>query len=86
MRTGLVAVAQVDEGDAGEGHLDEGGATVAQRPCHAVKLQRQPARTLQLRSHHPKILTMHVVTSPVVSSSRSLPWLKSTQDWRQGPL
>ena len=51
-RTGLVAVAKIDEGNAGQRHLNEGGASVAQRPRHTIKLQRQSASPLQL--HHSK--------------------------------
>ena len=46
--TRLVPVAQVGEGDAGERHLDEGRALVAQGPGDAIKLHHQAAGALQL--------------------------------------
>ena len=57
MRTRLVAVAQVGERDAGQRHLDEGCALMAQRPADSVKLHRQAAGPLQLRSTHMPVST-----------------------------
>ena len=51
MLTRLVAVAQVGERNAGERHLDEGRALVAQGPADSVKLHCQAAGPLQLYMH-----------------------------------